>query len=554
MKSKTVLVTSLAAATLGLVSLVDTAGVLPFSVQTVQADSIIAVGNVDHKVDLSLVGYDNNNGVSIKFSTDSINPNFVDNDNSNQDFIIVRTRLVNAKTKEVLQEETGASVKLRSYDLTKSSLDSYSYDLIPDGEYKYEAYEANFYIDPQTKLRHKYRGESPVFRIKDKKFAGLVSSTPRQEKPKQEKPKQEKPTPTPTPTVQSGWSGNSYYQNGQKVINKWVFDVHYNSYYFINVNGNYVQNAWSGNYYLKSNGKMAKSEWIYDKNYGSYYYLTAEGSYARNTWVGNYYLKSDGKMAKSEWIYDKNYGSYYYLTAEGSYARNAWSGNYYLKSNGKMAKGEWVYDSNYKSYYYLTAEGSYARNTWVGNYYLKSNGKMAKGEWIYDNNYGSYYYLTSEGSYARSTWVGDYYLKSNGKMAVNERTPDGYQVDGSGKWISSEGTHTASSSQATSLGISLYHVNDAMTYIDIALPSTPSSSYKVDYDFALVDANTGSVSTQTQFTVTYNPSLRAFQTRHFFSATPDGSYRFVIKGKGQDGKVYDGQSVVFSVKNHRFVR
>ena len=43
---------------------------------------------------------------------------------------------------------------------------------------------------------------------------------------------------------------------------------------------------------------MAKSEWIYDKNHGSYYYLTSEGSYARNTWVGNYYLKSNGKMAK----------------------------------------------------------------------------------------------------------------------------------------------------------------------------------------------------------------------------------------------------------------
>lgn len=258
-------------------------------------------------------------------------------------------------------------------------------------------------------------------------------------------------------------------------------------------------------------------------------------------------------MAKKEWIYDKNYGAYYYLTSDGYYARNTWVGNYYLKSNGKMAKGEWIYDNNYKSYYYLTTEGSYARNTWVGNYYLKSNGKMAKGEWIYDSNYSSYYYLTSEGSYARGTWVGDYYLKSNGKMAVNERTPDGYQVDGSGKWIRSQGSRTASSSQATSLGISLYHVNDAMTYIDIALPSTPSSSYQVAYDFALVDADTGSVSAQTQFTVTYNPSLRAFQTRHFFSATPDGSYHFVIKGKGQDGKVYNGQSVVFRVKNHRFV-
>ena len=316
-----------------------------------------------------------------------------------------------------------------------------------------------------------------------------------------------------TPNQRDGWSGSSYYQNGTKVTSKWIFDKNYNSYFYLDASGNYVQNAWEGDYYLKSGGYMAKKEWIYDKNYGAYYYLTSDGYYARNTWVDNYYLKSDGKMAKSEWIYDKNYSSYYYLTSEGSYARN----------------------------------------TWVGDYYLKSNGQMAKGEWIYDSNYSSYYYLTSEGSYARGTWVGDYYLKSNGKMAVNERTPDGYQVDESGKWIRSQGTHTSSSSQATSLGIGLYHVNDAMTYIDIALPSTPSSSYQVAYDFALVDANTGSVSTQTQFTVTYNPSLRVFQTRHFFSATPDGSYRFVIKGKGQDGKVYDGQSVVFRVKNHRFV-
>ena len=272
----------------------------------------------------------------------------------------------------------------------------------------------------------------------------------------------------------------------------------------------------------------------------------------RDGWSGSSYYQNGSKVI-SKWIFDKDYNSYFYLDASGNYVQNTWIGNYYLKSGGYMAKSEWIYDKNYSSYYYLTSEGSYARNTWVGDYYLKSNGKMANGEWIYDSNYSSYYYLTSEGSYAHGTWVGDYYLKSNGKMAVNERTPDGYQVDGSGKWISSERTHTASSSQATSLGISLYHVNDAMTYIDIALPSTPSSSYQVAYDFALVDANTGSVSTQTQFTVTYNPSLRAFQTRHFFSATPDGSYRFVIKGKGQDGKVYDGQSVVFRVKNHRFV-
>ena len=451
MKSKTVLVTSLAAATFGLVTLVDTAGVLPFSVQTVQAD------------------------------TQTINP-------SAKYYILV------PKGSEVFKNWRG-TVDRPIISATKTT---------PGLSYFQES-DRN-YIANENKSGANYiewKGTIEGFKEAVKKLTGktTAASTP-------------KTSNQSTASQKDGWSGSSYYQNGTKVTSKWIFDKNYNSYFYLDASGNYVQNAWEGAYYLKSGGYMAKSEWIYDKNDGAYYYLTSDGYYARNTWVGNYYLKS----------------------------------------NGKMAKGEWIYDNNYKSYYYLTSEGSYARNTWVGNYYLKSNGKMAKGEWIYDSNYSSYYYLTSEGSYARGTWVGDYYIKSNGKMAVNERTPDGYQVDGSGKWIRSQGpASTASSSQATSLGISLYHVNDAMTYIDIALPSTPSSSYQVAYDFALVDADTGSVSTQTQFTVTYNPSLRAFQTRHFFSATPDGSYRFVIKGKGQDGKVYNGQSVVFRVKNHRFV-
>ena len=450
MKSKTVLVTSLAAATFGLVSLVDTAGVLPFSAQTVQAD------------------------------TQTVNP-------SAKYYILV------PKGSEVFKNWRGTANRPIIW-ATKTT---------PELSYFEES--ARNYIANENKSGANYiewKGTVEEFKEAIKNLTGkpTAASTP-------------KTSSQSTTSQKDGWSGSSYYQNGTKVTSKWIFDKDYNSYFYLDASGNYVQNAWEGDYYLKSGGYMAKKEWIYDKNYGAYYYLTSDGYYARNTWVGNYYLKSNGKMAKSEWIFDKNYSSYYYLTSEGSYARN----------------------------------------TWVGDYYLKSNGQMAKGEWIYDSNYSSYYYLTSEGSYARNTWVGDYYLKSNGKMAVNERTPDGYQVDGSGKWISSEGTQTASSSQATLLGISLYHVNDAMTYIDIALPSTPSSSYQVAYDFALVDANTGSVSTQTQFTVTYNPSLRVFQTRHFFSATPDGSYRFVIKGKGQDGKVYDGQSVVFRVKNHRFV-
>ena len=354
-------------------------------------NSVYKDGAVEHKVNLSLTSYEGGNGVTAIFSTDNVNSNLINSFGEKEKEVFISSKLINVKTGEVVDSVFSPKIRLTSKVLTSGSTATFYHIDLTDGEYKYVVSEVGEYIDPQTKFIHEYRGESPVFSIKDGKFSGLVPSSQSDQKPKDTTSKQEKQKAT----VQSGWSGSSYYQNGKKVTSKWIFDKNYNSYFYLDTSGNYVQNAWVGNYYLKSGGYMAKGEWIYDKNYGSYYYLTSEGSYARNTWVGNYYLKSNGKMAKSEWVYDKNYGSYYYLTSEGSYVRN----------------------------------------TWVGNYYLKSNGKMAKGEWIYDKNYGSYYYLTSEGSYARNAWVGNYYLKSNGKMAVSERTPDGYRVDGSGKWV-----------------------------------------------------------------------------------------------------------------------
>ena len=400
MKSKTVLVTSLAAATFGLVSLVDTAGVLPFSAQTVQADTTQASLDVKAEVlgDKHLV-------LKIKATPfleepEDIVPTLFSADTHEQVWGYRGPEFGEVSKEKGLEKDF--------YYVPSKHVSFNKFEKLPDGKYYFE-------FSHQYLRGQKFLGRSNLITVKDGKYVkDEASSTPKtNEKLKQTPKTDEKPKPTskpdekakstpktdekptPKPTVQSGWVGSSYYQDGKKVTSKWIFDKKYNSYFYLDASGNYVQNAWVGNYYLKSGGYMAKSEWIYDKNHGSYYYLTSEGSYARNTWVGNYYLKSNGKMAKGEWIYDKNYGSYYYLTSEGSYARNAWSGNYYLKSNGKMAKGEWIYDSSYKSYYYLTEEGSYARNTWVG----------------------------------------DYYLKSNGKMAVNERTPDGYQVDGSGKWV-----------------------------------------------------------------------------------------------------------------------
>ena len=341
-KSKKILVTSLATATLGLISFADTTGAFPFSAQHVSAQEKDA----------------SKNGKVIKENTTSA-PNQAEK----------------PKTPAQKSAEKPKTPAQKSSEKPKTPAQ-------------------------KSAEKPKIPAEKPA--EKSKTPAKNPAEKPKNPTPKEDKSKS---------SAQSGWVGSSYYQDGKKVTSKWIFDKKANSYFYLNASGNYAQNAWVGNYYLKSDGKMAKSEWIYDKNYGSYYYLTAEGSYARNTWVGNYYLKSDGKMAKAEWVYDKNYDSYYYLTAEGSYARNKWVGNYYLKSNGKMAKNEWIYHTDSLSYYYLTSEGSYARNTWVGNYYLKSDGRMAKSQWVD----GGRYYVDPNGLWLPKSTDGNPYT-----AALNE--------------------------------------------------------------------------------------------------------------------------------------
>ncbi|VJY72750.1 pneumococcal surface protein [Streptococcus pneumoniae] len=157
-----------------------------------------------------------------------------------------------------------------------------------------------------------WKGTVEEFKETIKKLTDKKSTTATPKKDEKPTPKPDE-KPKPTPTVQSGWVGSSYYQDGKKVISKWIFDKKYNSYFYLDASGNYVQNAWVGNYYLKSGGYMAKGEWVYDATYQAWYYLTSDGSYAYSTWQGNYYLKSDGKMAVNEWVD----GGRYYVGADG---------------------------------------------------------------------------------------------------------------------------------------------------------------------------------------------------------------------------------------------
>ena len=53
------------------------------------------------------------------------------------------------------------------------------------------------------------------------------------------------------------------------------------------------------------------SGWV--KQDGSWYYFDENGNPVKNAWQGNYYLKSDGKMAKNERVD----GGRYYVDASG---------------------------------------------------------------------------------------------------------------------------------------------------------------------------------------------------------------------------------------------
>ena len=282
-------------------------------------DTILPVGIVDHKVNISLASYDAGDAIEVTFSTNYINPNFIGEWGYPEKVITLLSDMVNVKTGKIVTKGTDASTQLTSYISKKSAID-YSISVnsifsIPDGEYRYVVYEYGTYIDPETKLQHRYRGESPIFKIKNRKFDGLVNTQKIDEVYKQSNktPKSSEKLNQSNSSIKTGWYGNSYYRMGSKVMNQWIFDVRYNSYFYLNIYGDLVQNAWIGNYYLKSDGKMAKSEWIYDYSYQAWYYLKSNGSYARNAWQGNYYLKSDGKMAKNERVD----GGRYYVDASG---------------------------------------------------------------------------------------------------------------------------------------------------------------------------------------------------------------------------------------------
>ena len=290
-----------------------------------------------------------------------------------------------------------------------------------------------------------------------------------------------------------GWvkTGNAWYfynQNGTLARNAWSGN------YWLGVDGRMATNAWvdGGRYYVGSNGlwvkgaqkpavtkpEVKKQGWVQNGSAWNYYY---QGNIVRNAWIGSYWLGADGRMATNSWVDNGRY----YVGVNGLWdksakkqevkpevKKNGWikeGSTWYYYENGTLARNKWI-----SSTYWVGADGKMATSSWVdgGRYYVGVNGawvkdakkqevksEVKKNGWLKE---GSTWYYYENGTLARNKWVGNYWLGADGKMATNAWVDNGrYYVDGSGAWVKNagHGINYSSYYKVKSLYIPVYDAN-----------------------------------------------------------------------------------------------
>lgn len=138
------------------------------------------------------------------------------------------------------------------------------------------------------------------------------------------------------------------------------------------------------------------------------------------------------ESALSGW--QQNGGNWYYY--EGNTAVTDWkniSGTWYYFDGSGVMSTNWEKVNG--AWYYFSTDGA-MRTSWQkvsGAWYYMDNSGAMQTDWKKISN--AWYYFNADGVMQANRWVGDYYLGSSGAMLVNTKTPDGYRVDASGKWI-----------------------------------------------------------------------------------------------------------------------
>ena len=194
--------------------------------------------------------------------------------------------------------------------------------------------------------------------------------------------------------VQNGSAWNYYYQ-GNIVRNAWIGS------YWLGSDGRMATNTWvdGGRHYVGANGvwdKNAKKQeapkpaekkngWVKE---GSAWYYYNQGIMVRNAWQGNYWLGSDGKLVTNGWVDNDRY----YVGSNGAWDKDK-------KKEDPVPTGKhtgWVKSGS--TWYYFNSEGQMVKNAWAGNYWLEADGKMATNKWV-DNNR---YFVGSDGAWVQN--------------------------------------------------------------------------------------------------------------------------------------------------------
>ncbi|HJB07537.1 MAG TPA: MucBP domain-containing protein [Candidatus Enterocloster faecavium] len=152
--------------------------------------------------------------------------------------------------------------------------------------------------------------------------------------------------------------------------------------------------------FFLTNGTMLWGRWAYIRNPYAVSGQPGEG------W---FYFNNEGIMQYG-WFLDTNTGKWYYLhgTSDGML--------------GTMIEG-WHFDDQDKKWYYLNPGSGEMLLDWqqIGGAWYYFNPYAPAVTWNYDEANGGWYF---NGSSSRPY----------GSMYQNEQTPDGYPVDGNGRW------------------------------------------------------------------------------------------------------------------------
>ena len=129
----------------------------------------------------------------------------------------------------------------------------------------------------------------------------------------------------------TGWSqtGNTWYlydNEGNIVKNRWSGN------YWLGSDGKMVTNSWvdGGKYYVGADGKwvsdalkLGETRKGWAKAGSTWYFYNDKGNQVKNAWVGNYWIGSDGKMVTNSWVD----GGKYYVGTDGKWVKGAATGN-----------------------------------------------------------------------------------------------------------------------------------------------------------------------------------------------------------------------------------